>query len=293
MKNFNIKNFFRISITLLVVFLFSEMADIKTDKNFNHPVSAAQNNEKEQYIPPNLNYAEIIRAIKIGEGVPIEEITTPIAEEPENNTSNSEIAVTNPKEYYNLAKETVIQAMQETTEARTRQKVKKAFKYYKEFLKFYPEDLEGMLGAGAMATYLGREDDARNIIMQAYAMYPKNPRVHKALGDYSFKFSNYNNAIDYYNLSLSSGNLKDYSTNLAAAVCYEKLGDIERAKQYFLVAQYLNPDSVIANQRVEMYKAMEREGYSADPRVYDDAFKPDESQDIELEILILDAQRIK
>ena len=41
----------------------------------------------------------------------------------------------------------------------------------------------------------------------------------------------------------------------------------------------------------EMYEKMERDGYQADSRMYEDAIR--ENDDVELEMLILDAQKIK
>lgn len=295
MENKKQRIFIRVAIIIMVIYIACEVSDFH--RNYyekNQPVMAAQTEEEKQYIPENLNYSEMIKSIKRAEGIAEEEEPAPVvAGNQEEDSQSDRIAVSKPSDYIEVAKYFLEEARKQPDEAHKRLKVKKALKYYKEFLKYYPEDIDGLLGAGAMATYLGREDDAKNILMQAYATYPKNPAVHKALGDYSFKFSNYNNAIEYYNLSLASGNLKDYATNIATAVCYEKLGDIPRAKEYFKVAQYLNPDSALANQRVQMYEAMEHEGYSADTRVYDDAQKPDEASDTELETLLLDSQQIK
>lgn len=250
--------------------------------------------EKKQYIPQNLDYSTMIKEIKMQEGIIEEE-----KEEKEENTKTA-LTVTEdrniktaPSEYMNIAIGFVREAMQTTDEAEKRTKVLNAFKFYKEYLKHYPGNLEGLLGAGTMATFLGKEEEAKNILMEAYATYPSNPRVHKALGDYSFKFANFNNAIEYYNLSLSSGNLEDYATNLATAVCYEKLGDIEKAITYYKVSLHLNPNSELAKRRVEMYAVMEQDGYEADTRKYEDAVKLKENEDMELQDLILDSYQIR
>lgn len=251
-------------------------------------VKAATQNETcdGQYIPPNLDYSAVIKDIKMSEGIAEEESTVKTAENEEDTSSASE-------KYFAKAVEYLQQAMQEENEADKREYVRKALHAYKDCLKYDAGNLEALLGGGAMATYLGKEEEAKNLLMEAYATYPTNPRVHKALGDYSFKFSNFNNAIEYYNLSLSSGNLEDYATNLATAVCYEKLGDIEKAIMYYKVAQHLNPDSSLANQRLEMYAIMMQDGYEADTRRYEAADKIPEEQDMELEDLIIDAQKIK
>ena len=141
-------------------------------------------------------------------------------------------------------------------------------------------------------TYLKKENESRNILMQAYAAFPQNPHVHKALGDYCFRFANYNSALEYYKLSLSSGNLEDFATNLAIAICYEKLGDVKMAISYFRIAQSLNPESKTANQRVEMYDKLINDGYNPDSRKYSDTYKVPEHEDTELENLIIDSHTI-
>lgn len=288
MRRLILKNLLKICITFAVILSLCEVTSFHSrDFKQSRPVEAAVSEPESQYIPPNLDYSSMIKDIKKEEGIEAdEEPKTAAADKDTDYQSGS------PSEYMNIAMQYVREAMAVSDESEKRFKVLKAFYFYKEYLKHYPGNLEALLGAGAMATYLGKEDEAKNILMEAYATYPANPRVHKALGDYSFKFSNFNNAIEYYNLSLSSGNLKDYATNLATAVCYEKLGDKERAIVYYKAALYLNPDSELARERIEMYEIMEQDGYQADTRKYDGAKVP-ESEDTELEDLIFDASQIK
>ncbi len=289
-----IKYFIKITITLSILFLICEVVnmDEEKDKKVTTPVNAAETkDEPEQYIPMNLDYSEVIKEIKIEEGVWNEEEEAKRRAQLGNYNQLDLDTRISPSEYFNIAKQSVREALNAYDEPEKRYKVRKALMYYKEYLKHYPGNIEALLGAGAMATYLGREEESKQILMEAYATYPKNPAVHKALGDYYYKFSNFNNAIEFYNLSLLSGNLEDYGTNLATAVCYEKLGDKEKAIEYYKVCLHLNPDSEIAQQRLEMYEKMERDGYQADSRMYEDAIR--ENDDVELEMLILDAQKIK
>lgn len=301
MKKMILKTIFKLSLTIIVIVAVCELTGMHNfNKNSSNPNTKAQQTEEEQYIPPHLDYSEVIKSIKEEEGIvdEQEENTDEIATEPEE-VRNDDYMLTkeeepsNPAEYMEKAQlcvRTAVQAKDETTRTRY---VRKALECYLRYLKYYEGDLDALLGAGTTATFLGKETQARHLLMEAYATYPKNPNVHKALGDYCFKFNNFNNAIEYYNLSLSSGNLMDYNTNIATAVCYEKLGDIEKAIAYFKVAQHINPNSPIANQRLEMYAAMERDGYHADSRLYNNSRPDDEQKDVELETLMLDSQRIK
>lgn len=295
------KTILKLALTFVVIFSVCEVTSFRSqDFQQAKPVEAATSEEEGQYIPPNLDYSQMIKDIKAEEGVVDDDTdidnnaTQSVAKNEESfNVNDFTTSGVEPQDYMNVAGEYVKEAMSEQEEFMRRHKVQKAFFFYKKYLEKHQGNLDALLGAGTMAIYLGKEQDAKNFLMEAYATYPKNPHVHKALGDYSFRFSNYNNAIEYYNLSLSSGNLKDYATNIATAVCYEKLGDIEKAIQYYKVAQHLNPDSEIANKRLEMYAAMEADGYQADTRKYEDATKIKESEDIELNDIILDSRKIK
>ena len=302
MKKLIQKTIFKLSLTLIVIVAVCELTGMHNfNKNSSTPNTKAQQTEEEQYIPPHLDYSEVIKSIKEEEGIVDDPEETPseIANAPEEHVQNDDYMLTkeeepsNPAEYMEkatLCVRTAVQSKDETTKIRF---VRKALEYYLRYLKYYEGDLDALLGAGTTATFLGKETQARHLLMEAYATYPKNPNVHKALGDYCFKFNNFNNAIEYYNLSLSSGNLMDYNTNIATAVCYEKLGDIKKAIAYYKVAQHINPNSPIANQRLEMYEAMERDGYHADSRLYNNSRPDDEQKDVELETLMLDSQRIK
>ena len=302
MKKLILKTIFKLSLTLIVIFAVCELTGMHNfNKNSSTQNTKAQQTEEEQYIPPHLDYSDVIKNIKAEEGIvdEPEEKSEEIANSEEERVRNDDYMLTkdeepsNPAEYMDKARlcvRTAVQANDETTRIRY---VRKALECYLRYLKYYEGDLDALLGAGTTATFLGKETQARHLLMEAYATYPKNPNVHKALGDYCFKFNNFNSAIEYYNLSLLSGNLMDYNTNIATAVCYEKLGDIEKAIAYYKVAQQINPNSPIANQRLEMYAAMERDGYHADSRLYNNSRPDDEQKDVELETLMLDSQRIK
>lgn len=249
--------------------------------------------EEKQYIPEDLDYYEVIKKIKQDEGIMVLEarprkFTGRTSYEPFILPQNLE-----PVQYKILAYRHVKKAASLSESYAKRELARRALMCYKKYLEFYPSDLNALIGAGNLAGYLKKEEEAKNILMQAYATYPQNPDVHRALGDYSFRFSNYNNAIEYYNLSLASGNLKDYATNLSTAICYEKLGNIKMAFIYFKIAQKINPDSNIANKKIEMYEKAMRDGYRSDPRLYDEAAKVNENDDAELEDMIFDSHFIK
>lgn len=111
-------------------------------------------------------------------------------------------------------------------------------------------NIDAMIGIGRTCQSLNQRTDAKNILMQAYNTYPNNPKIQAALGDFNYYFQEYNTALEFYKLALSSGYLKDYKTNLSTALCYEKLGDIKNSILYYKITVMLNPNETEAKERL-------------------------------------------
>ena len=252
--------------------------------------------ESDQYIPDNLDYSEVINAIKKEEGI-TEELPAPQSKAPKTITYDNVPLSENLSvdELLLNADTEVMDSVSEENNIHKMQHILSAYELYKEALKIDEENLKAMLGAGRMLTIIGKKSEARDVLMRAYATYPDNPDVHKTLGDYSFRFGEFNNAIEYYNLSLLSGNLKDYGTNIATAICYEKLGDIDNAKVYYKVSLHLNPDSEIAKQRLAIFEELEFEGYNPDSRIQEAENGEDNNfvSEEEIEKIIIETHKIK
>lgn len=112
-----------------------------------------------------------------------------------------------------------------------------------------PLNIRAMLGMSKVWQMLGDRKEAKIYVLKAYNLNPNNPDLQKAMGDFFFNFQEYSTAIEYYKLSLASGNLKDFETNLQTAKCYEKLGDKGNSELYYKVSGHVNPSSrVVANK---------------------------------------------
>jgi len=288
MKKKIFKNIIKVGVTVVLTLLILNSVILYEDKRMPDTKSLVTSAaESGQYIPANLDYTEVINSVKKEEG--IEPQSPAVKKQPEiqgtDNLSAEQLLLNADAE--------VDDALNEENEEVRMQHFRDALDLYKEALKKDEENLRALLGAGNMATFIGKKTEARNILMRAYATYPENPSVHKALGDYSFRFSEFNNAIEYYNLSLLSGNLKDYGTNIATAACYEKLGDKEKAVAYYKVSLSLNPDSEIAKQRLAIYEELERQGYSPDSRIQEAEEFDNSLSEEEIEKLIIKTHKIK
>lgn len=107
---------------------------------------------------------------------------------------------------------------------------------------------------------------AKLYALQAYNIAPNNMYVQRAMGDFYYAFQEYTTALEYYKLSLITGLLQDFETNVRVAECYEKLGDSQNAEVYFQVCNFLNPDSQAIQNKLNAFAS---------------ARKPDNSETLE------------
>ena len=120
--------------------------------------------------------------------------------------------------------------------------VYQARKIYNNLYQKNPKDIKAILGL--YKTYKMSDDpaEAKVYVLKAYNLKPLDPAMQRELGDYYYYIQEYSTAIHYYNKALSSGYLLDFYTNYYAAKCYAKLGEVEQAKLYYQVCNYIDPD---------------------------------------------------
>ncbi len=137
---------------------------------------------------------------------------------------------------------------------------------YEEEFEKNPIDTDVLIGLSKTFQLIGDRAEAKLYALKAYNMYPGNPDMQKAMGDFHFSFQEYSTAVEYYKLSLASGNLRDFDTNLQTAKCFEKLGDLENAELYYKICHHLNEKS-----REILNKLNE----------YESSHRPDDTQELE------------
>ena len=84
-------------------------------------------------------------------------------------------------------------------------------------------------------------------------MKPYDAKLQREMAEFHVSFQEYSTAIEYYKLSLASGLLKDFDTNLATAKCYEKLGDLENAELYYQICYHLDSNSKKVKNKINEY----------------------------------------
>lgn len=124
------------------------------------------------------------------------------------------------------------------------------------YLKKYeetPTDIKTLVGLSKTYQLLGDRAEAKLYLLKAYNMKPYDAKLQREMAEFHVAFQEYSTAIEYYKLSLASGLLKDFDTNLATAKCYEKLGDLENAELYYQICYHLDSNSKKVKNKINEY----------------------------------------
>lgn len=134
--------------------------------------------------------------------------------------------------------------------------IHKARILYEEEYELNPINVRVLLGLSKVNQLLMDRENAKIYILKAYNMFPSDADLQREMGDFYYTFQEYSTAIEYYKLSLASGNLRDFNTNLKTAKCYEKLGDLENAELYYKICNHLDSKSREALNKVNEYESL-------------------------------------
>ncbi len=127
-----------------------------------------------------------------------------------------------------------------------------AIEYYKKACELSFGNIDATLGLGMSYLYAGRMKDAKKTFLIAINQAPTSPNVNFCLGEYYFKQKEYIRALKYYIRAEENGYNEDFETNYQIGIIYEKLGDVQNAKKYYLKCTHLN------GKNSELYSRLER-----------------------------------
>ena len=120
------------------------------------------------------------------------------------------------------------------------------YKFLHEMKKVYEEnyeknysDRENILKLAKTYMALGQRSTAKAFYMQLYNMYPDDPNVQFEMGKFYYDCKQYNAALEFFKLSLASGNLRNIEVNEYTQKTYAKLGDEENELLYKHIIDHL------------------------------------------------------
>lgn len=256
--NGNLVKYLVLAATFIFIYEFAMSEKLQNVTNVQNPVAETQFSGRTPglNVPDNLDYSDVIDKIRAEEGM------LPSKRHVSQTNFFSSKGMT-ASECLSVANESAKLAKTVSDPDERTFLLLKALFFTDASLKGNPADKSLLVKAGMLACDLKNRTTAKKYLMKAYALYPEDPSILKAMGDFSYSFDEYNTALEYYKAALAGGLLKDEETNIATAQCYSKLGDSENALLYWQIVLYLNPDSVLAVQKIsEIDKTFSASGKS-------------------------------
>lgn len=95
---------------------------------------------------------------------------------------------------------------------------------------------------------LDKDKYAKEYFYRATNLDYTNPFANFYFGEYYFKRRDYNRALKYYLISYQNGYENDFELNFRLAVIYEKLADLENAKNFYNASYEMNPEKAAEYQ---------------------------------------------
>ena len=127
----------------------------------------------------------------------------------------------------------------------------KALAKYMLLLKFKPDDVMFCTQVGIINHSLGQEQDAEQYFKRAISIDLTNPYANFNFADFYFSRREYFEALDYYLAAYRNGYKSYYELNIKLAQVYERLGDIDKAKQFYIKSQKLNPNEQWISKKIK------------------------------------------
>lgn len=110
---------------------------------------------------------------------------------------------------------------------------------YMLLLSVNPKDAAVYTQIGIIHDMLDHPKLAKEYLFKAVNLDYYNPFPNFYFGEHYYKIHEYNNALEYYKKAYDNGYRNEFVLNYKLAVIYEKLGDIAKAKQFYLAAYKL------------------------------------------------------
>ncbi len=144
-----------------------------------------------------------------------------------------------------------------------KENLKKAAGEYFILTKINPYDLYAIDQIARIYDFEGKNSYAKGYFYKALEINKNHAPTNFYFGDYYYSRKEYQKALKYYNKALSNGYKVDYDILAKMGTMYEKLGDLQKANQYYKKAVVLKKDNDIATKikEIEELKYSDTEYY--------------------------------
>lgn len=132
--------------------------------------------------------------------------------------------------------------------------LRKAYKCFKKVYYDYPEDPRPYVGLGRVHFERDEFDKSLSFLMIARELDRTDSTTLYYIGDFHKERKNYEKAIKYLNMSVKFSDYPCYKTHFILGNIYEKLADIEKARNEYKAALKVKPGD---EKSLERYRRIE------------------------------------
>ena len=133
-------------------------------------------------------------------------------------------------------------------------------KYYM-LSKVYPADYYAYVQMARINDEKGNDILAKNYYNKAFNLDKRNPYTNFYFAEYNIKRGRFHKALKYYLTAYNNGYKNNYVTNLKLAELYEKLGDMEKAQNFYEASYKIDPAAGNLIDKIESIKALDYENH--------------------------------
>lgn len=128
----------------------------------------------------------------------------------------------------------------------------KALAKYMFLLSIQPNNATYCTQVGVIHDLSGHGAQAKTYFYRAINLDKLNPFANFYFGEYYFNMRDYRNALKYYLIAFNNGYGSYYEVNNRLAIVYEKLGDLQKAKDYYTISTVVNPSQTQLNKKIRL-----------------------------------------
>lgn len=126
----------------------------------------------------------------------------------------------------------------------------KALAKYMLLLSIQPDNAIFCTQIAVIHDMCNRKRQAKQYFYRAVNLEYLNPFANFYFGEYYFNIKDYRNALKHYMIAFRNGYASYYELNNRLATVYEKLGDLQKAKDHYTVSIVANPNQKEINSKI-------------------------------------------
>lgn len=123
---------------------------------------------------------------------------------------------------------------------------------YMLLLNIQPDNVIFCTQIAVIHDVCGRKSLAKSYFFRAINLENLNPFANYYFGEYYLNMKDYRNALKHYAIAFKNGYGSYYEVNNRLALVYEKLGDLQKAKEHYTISLVVNPNQQEINQKIIM-----------------------------------------